>query len=274
MSGFAQYLDRWNLTPDGSEIATAQSRLLPVRQGARPLMLKIADTPEEVAGFASLIWWGGDGVVPVLAHEGDAILMARGVSKPDLAEMARGGQDEQATRILCQVAQRLHAPRPQAFPSAQSMREWFCDLPPVAAREGSIFARAWAEAEGLIASTERMALLHGDLHHDNVLFFGTDWAAIDAKGLIGDPVFDYAILFGNPDLSDPSRPLATLPGVAARRLTVITEESGIPPRHLLRWLFAWSCLSAVWFMGDDPVDEARLRVDLTIAAWAEAQLQG
>ena len=56
-SMFERYLALWRLTPDGEPVATRSSRLLPVRQGGRPAMLKIAIEDEEKAGG------GADGVV-------------------------------------------------------------------------------------------------------------------------------------------------------------------------------------------------------------------
>lgn len=45
-----------------------------------------------------------------------------------------------------------------------------------------------------------MAVLHGDLHHGNVLDFGPlGWLAIDPKGLHGESGFDYANILSNPD---------------------------------------------------------------------------
>jgi hypothetical protein len=60
------------------------------------------------------------------------------------------------------------------------------------------------------AITSQMMRLHGDIHHDNILDFGRrGWLAIDPKRLFGERGFDYANLFCNPDLSDPSHPVAT-----------------------------------------------------------------
>jgi streptomycin 6-kinase len=58
---FDDYLDRWNLTADGAPILTHCSRLLPVRRGGEPAMLKIAMEAEEKLGFILMCWWDGDG---------------------------------------------------------------------------------------------------------------------------------------------------------------------------------------------------------------------
>jgi streptomycin 6-kinase len=47
-------------------------------------------------------------------------------------------------------------------------------------------------------------VLHGDLHHDNVLDFGRrGWLAIDPHGLFGERGFDYANNSPTPTLAIP-----------------------------------------------------------------------
>ncbi|MFG0608574.1 aminoglycoside phosphotransferase family protein [Delftia sp. WSY_14] len=100
------------------------------------------------------------------------------------------------------------------------------------------------------ARARDVAVLHGDLHHGNVLDFGPlGWLAIDPKGLHGESGFDYANILSNPD-----RASALVSGRFAHRMATIAEVSGIEHRRLLQWVQAWSGLSAVWSMedGDDP----------------------
>ena len=96
-------------------------------------------------------------------------------------------------------------------------------------------------------ATTRDVVLHGDLHHDNVLDFGErGWLAIDPTYL-GERGFDFANIFTNPDLADPARPVATGPDRFARRLEVVAEAAELDRPRLLRWILAWTGLSAAWF---------------------------
>lgn len=266
---FETHLRRWDLIPDGSPIITHSGRLLPVRQAGAPAMLKLAADAEERLGGALMAWWDGDGAARVLARDEEALLLERAEGSASLAEMARTGQDDAACRILCAVAARLHAPRPRPLPALLPLEDWFRDLWPVAAAQGGILARSAEAARGLLAEPREIVPLHGDLHHDNVLDFGPrGWLAIDPKRLIGERGFDYANIFTNPDLADPSRPVSTLPGRFARRLEVVTEAAGLERDRLLRWILAWTGLSAVWYLGDgDPA-----LIDLTVAELAAAAL--
>src|ERR1700722_3019341 len=95
------WLDRWRLTPDGAAFTTRfGSHLAPVIQGGAPAMLKVAGSEEERRGAALMAWYGGDGAARVLAHEGEAILLERATGARSLADMARGGSDDEATQIL------------------------------------------------------------------------------------------------------------------------------------------------------------------------------
>lgn len=267
---FDPYLHRWSLTPDGDPIATHAANLLPVLSDGRPAMLKISHEDDERRGGGLLAWWDGQGAARVYARDGDALLIERAMGSQNLADMARTGRDDEASRILCATADELHRPRNKALPDLTPLTVWFRDLQPAAATYGGILARSHQVATGLLADQHQIAPLHGDLHHDNVLDFGPrGWLAIDPKHIIGERTFDFANIFTNPDLSDPSRPVATQPGIFARRLAVVSDAARLPPKRLLQWILALTGLSAAWYLGDNHPDAA---IDLHIAELAAAEL--
>lgn len=252
---------------DGDPIVTHSSRLLPVRHDGEPAMLKIATEPEERRGAETMVWWSGEGAARVLAHEGDALLMERATGERSLAEMARAGRDDEATRVLCAAAARLHAPRSRPLPSSLvPLDAWFRELEPAAVEYGGILAQAARVARELLADQREIVVLHGDIHHGNVLDFGPrGWLAIDPKGLLGERTFDYVNLLRNPD-----EETALAPGRFARQATVIAEVAGLDLARLLRWTVAFCGLSAAWILGDG--DEPT--TDLAIAEFAARQLSG
>jgi streptomycin 6-kinase len=266
---FDVYLSRWGLVPDGSPIITRTSRLLPVRHRGEPAMLKVPIDEEERSGGVLMEWWDGDGAARVLASDGPALLLERAEGTASLADMARTGRDDEACRILCAVAARLHAPRPQSLPELIPLAHWFRELEPAAAAHGAILVRCAAAARSLLSEPREVGVLHGDLHHGNVLDFGArGWLAIDAKGLVGERGFDFANIFTNPDLDDPTRPVATAPDRFARRLQVVSDAAGLERERLLRWILAWAGLSAAWFLGDGDSGA----IDLRVAQLAAAEL--
>ena len=248
---FDAYLVRWGLTPDGKPMATHSSRLLPVRRDGVPAMLKIAQEAEERRGAALMVWWDGDGAARVLAHEGDALLMERAGGDTSLVELARSRADDEASRILCAAAARLHAPRRRPPPpTLVPLARWFRELEPAAARHGGVLRLAAATARDLLAVPREVVVLHGDLHHGNVLDAGPrGWLAIDPKGLVGERGFDFANIFCNPDPDT-----VTAPARLARQVDTVAAAAGLDRLRLVRWILAYAGLSAAWSLvdGDDP----------------------
>ena len=265
---FDAYLQRWNLAPAGAPITTPAARLLPVLHEGQPAMLKISHEQDEREGGVLMRWWDGQGAARVLAHDDDAILLERATGTRSLAEYARNGRDDEATRIICDVLARLHAPRAKAAAAAHAgilvrrpvahgagARRHPGRLRPPRARPARRSARpgraAWRRAPRQHPGLRR-ARLAGDR----------------PKRLHGERAFDYANIFCNPDLADPRPPVAIVPGCFDRRFALITTASGLEPRRLLQWIAAWCGLSAAWFMGDG--DDAA--IDLNIAGQALARL--
>lgn len=234
-------------------------------------MLKVARTSDERRGYELMSWWDGRGAAEVLAFEPDALLLERAEGDGDLAEMARRGEDERACRILCETASGLHARRRGAVPELHVLDEWFRPLFAEAERHARLSPSAGI-ARRLLADQRDIRPLHGDLHHGNVLDFGPrGWLAIDPHGLLGERFFDYANIFTNPDLGEPGLSVARLPGRLESRLAIVTEMSGVDATRMLRWIAAWTALSAAWFIGDG--DDEMAAIDLEINEIAFGLLQ-
>jgi streptomycin 6-kinase len=257
-----RYMSRWDLAPDGNPVITRSSHLLPVRYQGLPAMLKIATHPEEQRGAELMQWWAGDGAARVLALDGPALLVERATGLRSLITMAASGSDDHASQIICAVAARLHAPRSHPPTNLVPLADWFRELWPTAAREGGILLQSAAVARTLLADQCETTVLHGDLHHGNVLDFGErGWLAIDPKGLIGDRAYDFANIFCNPD-----HEIATSQGRLARQVAVVAETAGLDRQRLLHWILAYAGLSAAWSIADGTDPETALQVAVIAAA--------
>jgi streptomycin 6-kinase len=256
------HLARWDLVPDGEPITTSSSLLLAVRHNGMPAMLKIAREEEERRGGALMAWWDGDGAARVLAQHGPALLLERATGPRSLAVMAADGRDDEASRILCDVAARLHVSRAASLPDLVPLTRWFEALAPAARTHGGLLARADAAAQALLADPRDVVVLHGDIHHGNVLDGGErGWLAIDPKGLSGERTFDFVNILRNPDAA-----VALAPGRFDHQVEVLAAAASVDRRRLLDWTLAFAGLSAAWHLADDtPAD-----LDFAIAALAAA----
>lgn len=263
---FVPYLEKWSIEPDGQPIVTRSSHLLPVRWRGLPAMLKVAVDAEERRGHLSMRWWAGQGAAEVYAADGDALVMERSDSRRSLFQMAMTGSDAVATQIICKTVAGLHAPRATPVPDLIPLERWFAALAPAARTHGGVLARSLAAAGALLSDPLPPVVLHGDVHHGNILDFGgRGWLAIDPKPIYGDPGYDYANLFCNPELA-----VVSEPGRLQRHLAIVAEATGLAPRRILSWILAYAGLSAAWFLEDD--EDFAIENEMLIARIAAAEL--
>lgn len=252
----AAWLRRWRLRQVGDPHTTASSTLIAVvTDDGMPAMLKIAHTAEEERGADLLAALDGRGAARMLRRDGEASLIERATGHGDLVELVRSGRDDEATRILCDAAARIHAASGDVLgrdapPRLIDLPTWYRHLFSYADELEPLHRRGAEFATLLLDDARDEVVLHGDLHHGNVLDFAErGWLAIDPKALLGERAFDYCNM-----LCNPSHDRAREPGRLERQFGVVVAETGLEPGRLARWLVSWCALSSTWFaLDDDPV---------------------
>lgn len=239
------YVDRWGIQPCGEMVTTSSSWLVPGRWHDRDVMLKVARVAEEARGGRVLAWWAGSAAADVYELSDQAVLMDRADGQRDLAGMCLAGRDDEVTHILCETVAALHdvSARSTAPADLVPLSLWFQDLisPDDARRHTGPIARAATMARELVQATgtKEHRVLHGDIHHGNVLDFHGRWCAIDPKGLFGHRAFDYANIFCNPTTD------VALSNFH-RRLNIVSQHSGFDIDTVRSWVIAWCALSVIW----------------------------
>lgn len=221
-------------------------------RGASPVVLKLTKhTGDEWHSGDMLRAFAGDGMVKVYESEPGAVLLERFVPGNDLVAVVSEGNDEQATRILAEVIGQManHAP-PSGCPTVHDWARGFerylktgdQRVPVALVQEAADLYRK------LATSASRTMLLHGDLHHYNVLYDEQrGWAAIDPKGVVGELEYEVGAILRNPmELPD----FFTSPEVIERRLQILTGTLQLNYKRALEWSFAQAVLSAIWDVED------------------------
>lgn len=201
LAPLARAVRHWRVRRDGDPLVTPRGCVAFGRvagatedaRAARHVGVKVACTgSDEGLAWAALRHFGGRGCVRLLDHAGDAILVERALPGRPLADLVRAGRDDEATGVLCDVATALHEPdAPGAVPTFPSAADWGRGFERYrrsgdAAIPAALVGRAEAHFRELVASQAAPRLLHGDLHHANVLLDATRaWLAIDPKGVLG-----------------------------------------------------------------------------------------
>jgi streptomycin 6-kinase len=230
-----------------------------VRSDGAPLILKLGmPHPELSSEIAALRLYRGSGCARLIEAESEhgALLIERLLPGSLLLDLT---DDDEATRIAAQVMRALWRPAPPApedtvFPTAA---RWASGLRRLRARfdggtgplPDEMVQRAEALFAELLASSGAPMLLHGDLHHANILSAErASWLAIDPKGLIGEAEYEVGALIRNP-----LPRLLALPDVTAalaRRFDILAETLGFDRQRMIAWSWAQAILSAWWHIED------------------------
>ncbi|MGI5242621.1 aminoglycoside phosphotransferase family protein [Dactylosporangium sp. CA-139066] len=162
---------------------------------------------------------------------------------------ARDVPEPAATSAAVAVMRVLHVPSPPVLPDvlvqARAFDAYLARFPDA---DGPLPHAHVTTAAGLMrelcASSPSRVLLHGDLHHDNILEASrSPWLAIDPHGLTGDPAYEIGSWLFNPT---PANRDPSLTALVPSRLEQFAAELGYPLERLVAWGFVKSVLSDVW----------------------------
>lgn len=240
----------WNVVLDETRERATSVLGFGVRDGRR-VVLKLTKVRDEANAGKVLKAFGPSGAVRVFEAETGAVLLERLDPGEQLVKLVRRGQDDEATKILAQVIEKLaHHEAPEECPGVADWGRGFERY--VRSGDGRIphgLVREAREVYGALASSQRTTmLLHGDLQHYNVLFDSErGWTAIDPKGVIGELEYEVGALLRNP-VAQPA--LFTNRATIERRLEILTTLLPLDHARALQWSFAQAVLSAIWDVED------------------------
>lgn len=258
---------RWSLRL-GEPFALTYNYVIPaVRADGTEAVLKIGYPSRElITEVAALRCFDGHGMAALLEWDDarGAFLLER--LRPGLAIDALA--DEAATSIAASVMRTFWVAPPagHAFPPAADWGRGFERLRN--AFDGgtgpfpeALVAQAEERFAELAASAGPPVLLHGDLHHGNILSATrAPHLAIDPKGVVAEPAYEVGALLRNP----PAGGEAPGPAIMARRIAQLADELGMDRARIRGWGFAQAVLSAWWTwedhgeVGDYALECARL----------------
>jgi streptomycin 6-kinase len=230
-----------------------------VRADGTPVVVKACSPTGEFARqVAALRLCAGHGAARLLAQapEHEVMVLERLLPGTPLTGVA---DDEAATTIAIGVMRDYWRPVPPDHPFP-SVADWADDFDrlrrhlggpggPGDPRLAALVAEARHLLGELLASGAPPVVLHGDLHHGNILSAGPrGWLAIDPKGLVGEPACEAggSLLWNN------------LPGAAAgqgnastlaRRVAQLAAALGVERERVRRWGLVQGVLAGTWSVG-------------------------
>ncbi len=213
------------------------------------IVVKICNVPTSGVKneINALEFMRGDGIVQLLDSDTtDGILLLEYLNPGKMLSTLTNDND--AVIIAADVMQKIWKPLSgqHNFPTTV---KWFdrlslsINLPtgfPI-----SLIDKAEQIALALHQDMGESVLLHGDLHHFNILSANRQsWIAIDPKGIAGEREYEIGAFLRNP-IPDIATTMDTKK-VLTRRIDQFTELLDLDRQKIISWGFAQAVLAAVW----------------------------
>lgn len=236
--------DTWELTYDGEPWSGLTAMVAPVVDAAgRRAALKLGRVDEESAGeTVALQQWAGQGAVELWgADPRRGVLLLERLGPGDLTE----AWDLDACREVGELYGLLHRPpSPRLRDVRELVTRWLEQVRtlPRGAAPPRFVEQALTAAPRLLAE-EPSAVIHGDLHYENVLAGERrDWLVIDPKGFAGDPAYEPA-----PALWNRWDELGDDPGNGIReRFFTLVDTAELDERRARDWVVLRSVIGVAW----------------------------
>ncbi|MQR96192.1 aminoglycoside phosphotransferase family protein [Fictibacillus phosphorivorans] len=228
--------------------------------GSEMVLKVVIDQKEYETELSALQLLSGENTVKLLEYEKERGLMLLERIQPGhtLAEIE---DDDEATVIAAKVIKKLMVPAP-----AKS------NLPTVLERENSLkriyqnyddyqlvsqstIEQALSIFRELNRSIEEPYILHGDLHHYNILANGDgSWTAIDPKGLIGDREYEVVQYLLN------KLPEHGVEEITEKRIGIFVDVLNLNKDRVLLRAYSHAVLATCWTIEDGHVQESFLNI--------------
>ena len=214
----------------------------------KPVVLKIGvPDPEFINESKALLFYDGHGSVKLLAHDEpkSGMLLAR-IQPGTTLKSYFPARDEKAVEYACQVMNKLHSRSVSgstAFPTIDNKFLIF-DTLKIPPRLQKHVDKAKNFVHELRLSSPEKYLLHGDLHHDNILLDAQgNGISIDPKGVVGEAAYEVGAFMCNPEALCQQYNIPTL---LNRRLDQFSEILTIDRERLAKACYARIILSTCW----------------------------
>ncbi|MDF1758748.1 MAG: aminoglycoside phosphotransferase family protein [Legionellaceae bacterium] len=220
-------------------------------QESKPIILKLGLDYKALAKEAACLnSFSNHGAVGCIDSSEGFLLLEQAIPGSSMKECFQI-EDAESSIVLSNVIKELHKagiPKKHNFYYLEDLLKALdgdLNIP------NDIFARAKNLRKELLNSSSEKVLLHGDLHHENILKNDDKWVVIDPKGFIGDPIFDVCAFLSNPypELLKQTNPKE----IINNRVILIAKLLGYSEQRIRDWHYVHTVLCWAWCL-DDGID--------------------
>src|SRR3990167_1266991 len=196
----------------------------------------------------ALMFFDGNGCVKLMEYDPTLKCLLLEYVKPGTSLKTLFPQDDdKALEIAADLIKKLHTKDllTQAI-NFKTVNQWLDLLHNFKSKKipSDILKKAQQLSKKLLILKQKLYLLHGDLHHENILKDGNTWIAIDPKGVIGPLEYEVVRFIMNPipNLLQQSN----VKVIIENRIDKFSKIFGFDKQRLVDWAFVQVVLSACW----------------------------
>lgn len=197
----------------------------------------------------ALAYFNGNGCVKLIDYDS--------ITKCLLLDYVRPGytlktffpqMDAEAVEITGNLIRKLHTKTLASNETNfQSIEQWLQLLDNFESEKipKDLLQKAQKKSKELLALKQQLFLLHGDLHHENIIEDRSTWIAIDPQGVIGPLEYEVIRFIMNPipDLITETHNPAT---IIKNRINKFSSFFNFDKNRVNDWFFVSAILSACW----------------------------
>lgn len=228
-------------------------------QEGQPVILKLGlDIRDLNTEAAALKAFEGCGAVKILNQTAGALLLELATPGHSLKQFFPNHDDE-AIVIASEAIRKLHKIPKINLKGFPTINDRLNSLETDYEILGQYLPKARALRDGLLNTMNSPILLHGDLHHDNILAHGNEWKIIDPKGVIGELAYEVGCFIRNPIeagcfIRHPTSELLNssnaLP-IITNRIDNFAKQLNLDTDRILKWCFVQAVLATAWAVEDN-----------------------
>jgi streptomycin 6-kinase len=201
-----------------------------------------------------LRFFENSGAMKLIDATDGALLLRRAVPGNSLMEYLPDREDE-SIEIAANVVRKLHSAN-GVLENFTPIEELLNDFHKKWNIPDRFISKAQRISQYLLETTEQKTVMHGDLHHDNILCDCTEWKVIDPAGIAGDLVYEIASFMINP--IDKIWKCENAVAIIQNRIQKFSSLLNVDPHRILQWTFVKSVLCWIWILETSNLDRSQL----------------
>jgi streptomycin 6-kinase len=224
-------------------------------QNYDPIVLKVGIRDKNLAKEAqALQFFENHGAMELIDSTEGALLLRRAVPGNSLMEYFPNREDE-SIKMAADVIRRLHSANgiPENFTPLEDL---LCDLHKKCDIPDRFISKVQRIAGHLSEMTTKQTVMHGDLHHDNILRDGDEWKIIDPVGIVGDPTYEITSFMINP--IDKIWKCENSVSIITNRVEKFSRLLNVDPQRIFQWTFVKCVLCWIWSLEMPNHDRSQL----------------